>query len=103
MRRPALLASAMALVVSLAPARADATAFTGGVCVVAVTVNFGGNHTISGTWGAWVMSLGAGLTFQGVIELHHNPSFASDATNCAGSGTSTIHMLGVEVFEDPQL
>ena len=62
-----------------------------------------GSHTISGTYGAWAMFLTSGLQFEGVIALTQNPSYSSEATNCQGPGTSTIHMIGIEVFEDPQL
>ena len=64
---------------------------------------FDGTATISGTWGAWTMNLTSGLSFQGVIQLTLNPAFSSETSNCESGGTSMIHMIGLEVFEDPQL
>jgi hypothetical protein len=61
---------------------------------------------LDGTWGAWEVnfaSVTSSPLVEGVIHLTADPTFATEASACATNGVNTIHMIGVEAFNDPQL
>lgn len=63
-----------------------------------------GSHVVAGTWGAWTMVVtNPSLSFSGVIELTIHPSHALKLKDCATSGIRSITMVGVMVFQDPQI
>lgn len=63
-----------------------------------------GSHTITGTWDNWEMVVrNPSLSFTGNIHLTLSPFENSKALGCAGGGITSLTMIGVMVFQDPEV
>ena len=61
---------------------------------------------LDGTWGSWELtfkSITSSPLVEGAIHLVPDPSFPTEGATCLLTGLATIHMIGVEVFNDPEL
>lgn len=66
----------------------------------------GGSHKLYGTWDSWVLE-SEGTTavrYASVMLLTLDPSWATqDATKCATGDAYELHMIGMQVFQDPEV
>lgn len=63
-----------------------------------------GSHVITGTWDDWVLEIvNPSLSFTGVAHLRLAPIEQLKTLNCATGSVSSISMVGVLVFQDPEL
>ena len=65
-----------------------------------------GMHRVYGTWDNWIMETeGAPFTrFAGVIHLTLDPTWAGQtAAACSNGSLWELHMIGVQVFQDPEV
>jgi len=60
-----------------------------------------GSHTITGSFGEWILEVRNPLSFVGAAEMTVHPLDATKAAQCASGGFSSIRMIGTMVFQDP--
>jgi hypothetical protein len=61
-------------------------------------------HSLSGTWGQWTLVTNtASLNYTGEMELVISPFAASKTAQCASGGVSSVDLIGVMHFQDPEL
>lgn len=64
--------------------------------------SFLGSHTITGTWGEWVLTVSSpSLNVIGVANLTIAPEDAAKIDRCPLTGLASVTMTGVLVFQDP--
>jgi hypothetical protein len=65
----------------------------------------GGRHKVFGTWDNWVIETeGPSIaTFAGALYLQLDPLWAAqNAVACSNGSLWELHMIGTQVFQDPQ-